>query len=354
MQLALNQAKKNLGNTKNNPSVGCVITKNGKLMSIGNTGFGGRPHAEVNAINYSKENLKKSNMYITLEPCSHYGKTPPCTKAIIKNKISKVFFSVKDPDTRSFNRSFKVLRKHGIKVDYGFLSSRLNEFYKSYFIYKKNYNLPFVTSKLAVSKDYFTVSKKSRWITNSLSRGRVHLIRSFHDCVITSSKTIISDNPLLTCRIPGLEKKSPTRIIIDKYLSTPMNSKVISTSKKYKTIIFYSIKNKSKISFYKKRKIKLYKTKLDKDKNIDLRKVLVKIKKLGFSRVLLEGGEKITNSFFKHNLVNNFELFISKKKLFNDGKKSIKKYFNTYLKNKKFTAQQVNLFGERFNSYRIK
>tara|TARA_B100000029_G_C17432537_1_gene908407 strand:+ start:68 stop:1132 length:1065 start_codon:yes stop_codon:yes gene_type:complete len=354
MQLALNQAKKNLGNTKSNPSVGCVITKNGNLVSVGNTGIGGRPHAEVDAINSSKVNLKKSNMYVTLEPCSHYGITPPCTKAIIKSKIRKVFFSLKDPDIRSFDKSAKILRRYGIKTIYGLLSNRLNEFYKSYFIYKKNYKLPYVTCKLAVSKDYFTVDKKSKWITNNLSRGRVHLIRSFHDCIVTSSKTVINDNPLLTCRIPGLEKKSPTRIIIDKYLSTPKNSKVILTSKKYKTIIFYNIRNKSKISFYKKKNIKLYKIELDKKKNIDLSKVLVKIKKLGFSRVLIEGGEKITTSFLKDDLVNDFLLFISKKKLSINGKKSIKKYFNTYLKNKKFTAQQVNLHGEKFNSYRIK
>ena len=131
MQLALNQAKKNLGNTKTNPSVGCVITKNGSLIGMGSTGFGGRPHAEANAIKSSKINLNKSNIYITLEPCSHYGKTPPCTKAIIKNRISKVFFSVKDPDKRSYDKSIKILRDNGVKVEIGHLSNRLNSFYKS-------------------------------------------------------------------------------------------------------------------------------------------------------------------------------------------------------------------------------
>ena len=111
MRLALAQAQKNLGNTKENPSVGCVITKNNSIISIGFTSINGRPHAEQNAINLSKTNLKNSELYVTLEPCSHYGKTSPCTKSIIKNGIKKVFFSINDPDLRSYNKSTKLLRR---------------------------------------------------------------------------------------------------------------------------------------------------------------------------------------------------------------------------------------------------
>ena len=111
MSLALKQALINLGNTKENPAVGCVITKNNSLISVGHTSINGRPHAEYNAIQRSKQNLSDANMYVTLEPCSHHGKTPPCVKKIIKNNLNKVFFSIKDPDQRSYNKSSKILKK---------------------------------------------------------------------------------------------------------------------------------------------------------------------------------------------------------------------------------------------------
>ena len=179
MRLALQQAKKILGNTKINPAVGCILVKNNYLISAGYTSYNGRPHAELNAINYSKVNPKYSVLYTTLEPCSHYGKTPPCTKSIIKSKIKKVFFSVNDPDPRSFNKCFAALRKRGISVGNSLLKNEVEFFYRSYFKLKKSH-LPFVTCKIATSKDFYTVNKKSKWITNEYSRGRVHLLRSLH------------------------------------------------------------------------------------------------------------------------------------------------------------------------------
>ena len=134
MQLALNQARKSLGNTKENPAVGCVIVKNNTVISAGNTSLNGRPHAEHNAIKSSKKSLLKTlNIYVTLEPCSHYGKTPPCVKKIIKTKAKKVFISVKDPDIRSYGKSIKSLNKHNISVNVGTLSHKIMNFYKSYY-----------------------------------------------------------------------------------------------------------------------------------------------------------------------------------------------------------------------------
>ena len=151
MQLALQQAKWSLGNTKINPSVGCVIIKNNHLISAAHTGVNGRPHAEQNAINFSKINSQNSELYVTLEPCSHYGKTPPCVQSIIKNKIKKVFFSIHDPDTRSFNKSTTTLRSRGVSVRNNVLKDEIKLFYRSYFKVKKS-KLPFVTCKLAISK----------------------------------------------------------------------------------------------------------------------------------------------------------------------------------------------------------
>ena len=208
MNLALLQAKKNLGNTKENPSVGCVITKNDTMLSVGSTGKNGRPHAEHNAIISSKTNLKGSRMYVTLEPCSHYGLTPPCINKIIKKKFKKVFFSVNDPDKRSYKKSLFHFKKNKIKVTSGINKKEIDIFYRSYYKAKLS-PLPFVSCKLAISKDFFTVSKKNRWITNVYSRSRAHLIRSNHDCIITTSKTIIDDNSRLTCRISGLASSRP-------------------------------------------------------------------------------------------------------------------------------------------------
>ena len=144
MKLALEQAKRTLGNTKDNPAVGCIITKNKHVIAAGATSINGRPHAEQNAINFSKKNIKNSDLYVTLEPCSHYGLTPPCVKTIIKNKVRKVFFSVKDPDPRSFNKSSIQFKKKRINVKDGILFSKVNFFYRSYRIFKKN-KVPFVT-----------------------------------------------------------------------------------------------------------------------------------------------------------------------------------------------------------------
>ena len=242
MRLAFKKASEHLGSTKENPSVGCIIVKNGSVVSSGVTSVNGRPHAEYNAINFCKKSLKNSSLYVTLEPCSHYGKTPPCVKTIIENKIKRVFFSLEDPDIRSFNKSKTQFKKNKIIVRKGDLVSDIKNFYKSYFKYKKN-SLPFVTAKMAISKDFYTNCKKKKWITNSSSRARVHLMRSNHDCILSSVNTIILDNPEFTCRICGLRDRSPSRIILDKSLKIPITSNIIKSANKYRTIIFFNKDN---------------------------------------------------------------------------------------------------------------
>ena len=353
MRLALQQAARSLGNTRQNPAVGCVLVKNNHLISAGYTSIGGRPHAEQNAINFSEINPQNSELYVTLEPCSHYGKTPPCVKSIIKSKIKKVFFSINDADLRSFNKSAINLRSGGVGVSSNILKDEIKLFYKSYFKSKKS-NLPFVTCKLAISKDFYTINKKNKWITNSFSRGRVHLMRSSHECVITSSKTVIKDNPRLTCRIDGLNHSSPSRIILDNKLKTNINSKIIKEANKYHTIIFYNKINKKKIISLKKLKIGTYKIPLDNNGHLDLKASLIKAKEIGFSRIFLETGAILTTSFFNKKLIDDFKLFISSKKLGKNGNGSIKKYFSTFFKNKKKIVEKVNLSGDKLISYKIK
>ena len=353
MGLALQQAKRTLGNTKKNPAVGCVIVKNRHVISAGYTSIYGRPHAEQNAINFSKIALKNSELYVTLEPCSHYGKTPPCVNSIIKSKIKKVIFSINDPDSRSFNKCAKKLKSRGITVINEVLRDKIKFFYKSYLKSRKN-NLPFVTCKLAVSKDFYTIDKSRKWITNEFSRGRVHLMRASHDCIITSSKTIIEDNPLLSCRIRGLTDRSPARIIFDNKLRIKVNSRIIKDAKNYYTIIFYNQINKKKIKLLKKLKIKIYRISVNKDGILDLKRSLIKAKELGFSRIFLESGIKLTTNFLKKNLIDDLKLFISHKNLSTSGDGNIKKYYRLFLNNKKKTTEKVNLFGDKLISYKLK
>ena len=353
MKLALLQAQKNLGNTSDNPSVGCVITKNNSVISVGCTSNNGRPHAEYNAIYQSKINLKGAELYVTLEPCSHYGKTLPCTKSIISSGIKKVFFSINDPDLRSYNKSTELLKKNNIKVKKGICKHETNSFYKSY-IKSKGSLLPFVTCKLAISKDFFTINKKEKWITNKFSRGRVHLMRSNHDCIMTSCETIIKDNPILTCRINGLENRSPSRIILDRKLKIPLNSNIVKEATNHRTIIFYNKVNKNKIKQLKNLKIELLKISLDIDNNLDLHETLIKAKELGYYRIFLESGKKMTTSFLYKNLIDDFNLFVSDKNLVKNGENNIKEQLKLFLSDKKGINEKTNLFGEKLIKYKIK
>ena len=353
MRLALQQAARSLGNTKENPAVGCVIVKNNHLISAGYTSVNGRPHAEQNAINFSRINSQNSELYVTLEPCSHYGKTPPCVKSIIKTKIKKVFFAINDPDPRSFNKCATTLRRRGVLVSNNILKDEIKFFYRSYFKFKKS-NLPFVTCKLAISKDFYTINKKDKWITTKFSRGRVHLMRSYHECIITSLKTIIHDNSRLTCRIDGLNHRSPSRIVLDNKLKIRINSKIIKEANIYRTIIFYNKINRKKIKSLKRLRIKTYKIPLDNNGNLDLKESLIKAKKLGFSRIFVETGTKLTTNFLNKKLIDDFKLFISSKSLGKNGNGSVKKYLKSFLKNKKKIVEKVNLSGDKLISYKIK
>ena len=353
MSLALKQAYKAIGNTGTNPAVGCVIVKNNSVIASGCTGLKGRPHAEQNAIYSSKKNLKNSELYVTLEPCSHQGKTPPCVNLIVKKKIKKVFFSVKDPDVRSYNKCRKKFNKTKISVSEGINKSQTGRFYRSYYKFKAD-TLPFVSSKMAVSKDFFSINKKSRWITNEYSRARGHLLRSTHDCLLTSSKTVLVDNPILNCRISGLENKSPTRIILDKNLKISLSSRIVKSAKKINTIIFYNSFNQKKIKYLKKAKIKLFKIPTASKNQFNLIYVLQKIKRLGFSRILLESGLKLTHIFLKERLIDEFFLFISNKKIFKNGANNFGKSFKSFIKDKEKIDKQVNLFGDKLFLYRLK
>ena len=351
MRNALNISLRGIGNTYPNPSVGAVVVKNNQIISRGWTQPGGVPHAEVLAL--KKKNLSGATLYTTLEPCSHYGKSPPCVDQIIKSKIKRVVIGLKDPNPKVNGKGISKLRKKKIKISVGILENEIKKIHLSFF-YKIKKKIPFVSSKIAVSRNGKMINKNKKWITSKDSRMYGNFLRAKFDAVITGINTVMEDNPLLNCRIKGLESTSPSRIILDNNLKVPLNSNVIKDSFKYKTIIFYNKDNKRKIKLLKNLGIKIYKIPVNEVGNLDLREVLIKAKKLGFTRIFLETGITLTNNFLKQNLVNELKIFISNKKLNNNGRGNIRKYFFNLLRNKKYEVEKVYLFNEKLISYNIK
>jgi len=314
MEIALDLARSRHGLTGLNPSVGCVIVKNDKIISIGQTSFNGRPHAEFNAIKNSFENLKGSKMYVTLEPCCHHGLTPPCTDSIIKSKISEVIYSVTDIDKRVRNKSFKILNSKKIIVKKGLLKNKIENFYYPYFFNRKQ-KLPYVTGKIAISKNNIIYSKYQKKITNIYSDQFTHLLRYQNDSLMITYKTLNKDNPKLDCRLKSLKKFSPKRIILDNNLNTKTNSHIIKTSNNENTLIFYNKADKSKISKFKRKGIILIKSKVDRYNRFDMREILKKLYNFGCRNLLIEGGNDLTNFLLKNKIFNKFYLFKSPKNL---------------------------------------
>jgi len=314
MKLALDLARARRGLTGDNPSVGCVIVKTDKIISIGQTGFGGRPHAEHNAILNCLEDLKGSKMYITLEPCNHYGKTPPCTKNIVKNKISEVYYSIDDIDLQVKGKSYSILKKNNIKVKKGLLKNEALNLYKSYYINRKK-KLPYIIGKIALSKNKIIYSDTSQKITNKTSDKLTHYLRLKSDGILISSKTLNIDNPKLNCRLDGYMKFSPKRIILDKNLKIDLKSYIVKSIKNRNTIIFYNSNNRIKKNFLIKKGALLINQPTQRHKNFDLKKVLKKLYMLGIKNLLVEGGNKLTKSFLQKRIFNEFYMFKSSKNL---------------------------------------
>jgi diaminohydroxyphosphoribosylaminopyrimidine deaminase / 5-amino-6-(5-phosphoribosylamino)uracil reductase len=314
MRLALNLASARQGLTGVNPSVGCVIVKNDEIISIGQTGYSGRPHAEQNAIKNSIDNLEGSKMYITLEPCNHYGQTPPCTKEIIKNKISEVIYSIDDIDKKVKGKSFKYLKIKKINVKRGLLKKDISNFYYPYFFNRKN-KRPFVTGKIAISKNNLIYSKGKKKITDVHSDKITHFLRYKNDSLLISYKTLNIDNPKLNCRLKDLSKYSPKRIILDNHLKTKTTSYIFKTANKNNTVFFYKNANKKRISIFKKKGIKLIKSNLIKNEYFDFKSILKKLYNLGCRNLLVEGGNDLSKYILKNRLFNQFYIFKSQNNL---------------------------------------
>ncbi len=344
--LALNLAEKNLGKTKKNPSVGCIIVKDGSVISSAVTSINGRPHAEFNALNRDI-NFKDSYMYVTLEPCTHYGKTPPCTRIIKQKKLKKVFYLFDDPDHRTHKKAKKILNKIQKIQKNKFKNADL---YRSYFLNKLE-KFPQIDAKIAISNDYFTISKNNKWITNYRSRKVAHLIRSQYDCIISTSNSINKDNSLLNCRINGLDNYKPDLVIIDRFLKLKKKLKIFNLANRRKTYIITSSNNQKKISFFRKKKIKIINFDNLNNKK-DFMKLFEKLFELGKRRVLIESGLIFLNQLFKFKFINNLYLFKSNRSLKTKGFNNSN---NDFIKKIKIINRvNVNLQNENLFKIRMK
>ena len=352
MKIALDLAKSKHGLTGTNPSVGCVIVKNDRIISVGTTSYSGRPHAEYNAIKNCLEDLKGSKIYVTLEPCCHHGLTPPCTNLIIKSKIVEVLYSVNDIDKRVKNKSFKILESNNIVVKKGLLKKDIENFYYPYFFNRKR-KLPYVTGKIAISKNNLIYSKINKKITNSHSDKFTHLLRYKNDSLMISYKTLNKDNPKLNCRLRGFENFSPKRIILDNKLDTKMNSYIIKTANKKNTLIFYNKATRSKVLDFKRSGAQLIKSKINRNNKFDMKILLKKLYNLGCRNLLIEGGDIFTNFLIRNKIFNKFYLFKSNKNL---SKSSEYLKFNSLnVLNKKYkikTNLNLNLMKDKITLYK--
>ena len=317
MRLAVELAKKGYGETNPNPVVGSVIVKNGEIIGRGYHTRYGCPHAEVEALNSCTKDPSGATMYVTLEPCCHYGKNPPCTSAIIQNKISRVVVGSGDPNPLVASQGIKILKDNGITVVEHILEEECTKLNEVFFHYIKN-KTPYVVMKYAMTLDGKIATKtgKSRWITSDKARESVHMDRHRYMGIMVGVNTVLNDDPMLNCRIEG--KKSPIRIICDSNLRTPITSNVVKTAGKYKTIIATLCDDEKRVEEYIKKGCQIIKQdrKLSKDggnPRIDLQKLMKDLGESGIDSILLEGGGTLNYSALESKIVNKVKCYIAPK-----------------------------------------
>lgn len=294
MKLALSLAKATNGQTSPNPAVGAVVVKDGEVVGIGAHLKAGEGHAEVHAIRAAGEKAKGSDVYVTLEPCSHYGKTPPCTKLLISSGVKRVHIACTDPNPLVAGRGIQQLRDAGIEVMIGELELEALELNKHFFHFIQH-GTPFVTLKTAVTLDGKTASDTgdSKWITSETSRTDVHHDRHRHDAILVGVNTIMKDNPHLTTRLPQ-GGKNPIRVILDTFLRTPLHSHVVEDQES-KTIIFTgNTVNEDQRQPFVEKGCEIISTS---NERIDIHTVLKELGERNILSLYVEGGSTIHSSF---------------------------------------------------------
>ncbi len=311
MKRAITLAKKALGYTSPNPLVGAVIVKNNKIIGEGYHHKAGELHAERMALADCKESPKGATMYVTLEPCCHQGRTPPCTDAIIEAGIQHVVIGSFDPNPFVMGNGIKKLREHGITVTSHFLQKECDEINQVFFHYITT-KMPFVALKYAITADGKIATKTgaSRWISNELSRNHAHQLRHQYSSILVGIETVLQDNPLLTCRLEHAVQ--PIRIICDSRLRIPLESQICKTAKKYRTIIAYANDTMGKKEVLESLGLTLWQLP-DENSKVSLTNLLKKLGEHGIDSILVEGGGRIHFSFLQSQLAQKLYIYFAPK-----------------------------------------
>jgi diaminohydroxyphosphoribosylaminopyrimidine deaminase / 5-amino-6-(5-phosphoribosylamino)uracil reductase len=312
MGLALKLAHRGLGKVSPNPMVGAVIVKDGHIIALGyHKRFGG-DHAEVDALKHAVEDVTGATMYVTLEPCCHYGKTPPCVDAVIKSKIGKVVIGMRDPDKRVSGKSIKILKEQGIGVEVGILEADCRALNETY-IKHRTTGLPFVTVKWAQSLDgkIATSTGSSSWITSPASLKLAHRLRATHDAILVGAGTIVKDNPELTTRL--VKGRNPLRVVLDSNLRIPPDVKVFQNLVKAPTVLATTAWDAHK-TLDERRALGLEVLIVPPDAGrVDLKALLKTLGERDISSLLVEGGAETITSFLRLGLADKIIAIIAPK-----------------------------------------
>jgi diaminohydroxyphosphoribosylaminopyrimidine deaminase / 5-amino-6-(5-phosphoribosylamino)uracil reductase len=308
MRHALRLAERSLGSVAPNPAVGCIIVAaDGRIVGRGCTQDGGRPHAETVALEMAGASARGATAYVTLEPCSHHGQTPPCADALVKAGVARVVAAAGDPDPRVNGGGIARLREAGIAVDVGVLGNDAADLNRGFFL-RTMVERPLVTLKIAQSLDGRTTaaSGESRWITGEESRRYGHLLRARHDAILVGIETALADDPELTCRIPGLEARSPMRVVLDSRLRLNEWSKLAQTARDVPTLVFTSKATGGPLAACG---VEIIQVQRDARGRPEIAAVLQELAKRGVTRLLVEGGASVHASFLDRGFADRLEVF---------------------------------------------
>lgn len=309
MRRALNLAKKALGRTSPNPVVGAVIVdSDGKIVGEGYHKKAGLPHAEREALKMAGEKARGGTMYVTLEPCCHYGRTPPCTEAIIEAGIKKVVVAVRDPNPKVSGKGIEILKNAGIEVVEGVLEEEAALLNEKFFKYIKT-GLPFIALKWAMTADGKIATKTgdARWVSGEKSRNFTHNLRNEYDAILVGARTLILDDPLLTCRIKG--GRNPYRIILSASGNLPPNLRLFTLDREKNILITTNTNLASHVQQSFANIIVASKG----DNKVNLKEAFFELTKLGITSILIEGGAQVHASILKEKLADKIYLFVAPK-----------------------------------------
>lgn len=322
MDITLGLGARMLGRTAPNPSVGCILVKDGVVIARAATASGGRPHAETQALAIAGETAKGATAYVSLEPCAHDGPNGSCAMALIAAGIKRAVIALEDPDPRTSGKGLAILKAAGIETLSGVLAEKAAQLHEG-FIRRIKEGRPVFTLKLAATLDgrIATASGESQWITGEMARAYVHRLRASHDAIMVGIGTVLSDDPELTCRLPGLEDASPARIVFDSKLQIPLSAKLVWQAANVPTwMVTGENHNAATAVNLKKSGIKILPVPEGKDGKLDLIAAAKKLGDLGFTRVLCEGGAYLAASLIKANLADRLEWITAPDLLGNDGR----------------------------------